>query len=382
MIEEIQYPSFDVAIIGGGLAGLSISILCSRAGYTTILFEKETYPFHKVCGEYVSFESWNFINDLGLNLAALDLPVIKKLIVSSPAGQTISSDLDLGGFGISRYLLDNELKKLAEGSGVIVCDGTKVDDVIFTDKGFSVHFNKQTITSKIAAGTFGKRSNLDVKWKRKFALKKHGTLNNYLGIKYHIKTDFPADTIALHNFKDGYCGISKIEKDQYCLCYLTKAENLKTAKNSIPEMEKVILSKNPFLKEILNHSEFLFDKPVTISQISFDKKKPVENHILMLGDAAGMIAPLCGNGMSMAMNSSKIAFGEMDLFLKNQVSRFEMERQYSHNWNSLFSKRLKRGRRIQRLFGQEFLTNKFISLIRYFPFFIKKMIKGTHGKEF
>ena len=382
MRKELPYHSFNVAIVGGGLAGLSLSILCSRAGYTTILFEKEVYPFHKVCGEYISFESWGFINDLGLDLASLDLPVIKKLIVSSPGGETISADLDLGGFGISRYLLDNELKKLAEKNGVIICDGTKVDDVLFNENDFTVSFNQQTITTKIVVGSFGKRSNLDVKWKRKFTLKKHGKLNNYLGIKYHIRTDFPIDTIALHNFKNGYCGISRIEKNQYCLCYLTKAENLKLAKNSIPEMEKTILSKNPFLKEIFDNSEFHFDKPVTISQISFDKKQPVENHILMLGDAAGMIAPLSGNGMSMAMHSSKIAFGKMDLFLKKKMSRQHMEEEYSHNWNNLFAKRLKRGRLIQRLFGQEFLTNMFIRFIRQFPFIIMRMIKGTHGKEF
>lgn len=381
-MKVLPYQSFDVAIVGGGLAGLSLSILSSRAGYATILFEKEFYPFHKVCGEYISFESWNFMNGLGLDLAALDLPIIKKLIVSSPNGKTISSDLDLGGFGISRYLVDNELKKLAEENGVIVCDGTKVDDVLFKGSTFAVHFKNQVITSKIVTGSFGKRSNLDVKWKRKFTLQKHNKLNNYLGIKYHIRTDFPADTIALHNFKDGYCGLSKIEKNTYCLCYLTKAENLKRSDNSIPEMEKLILSKNLFLKDIFNHAEFLFEKPVTISQISFDKKQPVEDHILMLGDAAGMIAPLCGNGMSMAMHSSKIAFENIDLFLKKKIDRERLEREYSHQWESLFSHRLRWGRRIQALFGREFLTNQFISLVRYFPFIIKRMIRGTHGTEF
>jgi menaquinone-9 beta-reductase len=39
---------YDVAIVGGGLAGLALSIQCAKAGYTTILFEKEKYPFHKV----------------------------------------------------------------------------------------------------------------------------------------------------------------------------------------------------------------------------------------------------------------------------------------------------------------------------------------------
>ena len=39
---------------------------------------------------------------------------------------------------------------------------------------------------------------------------------------------------------------------------------------------------------------------------SFAPKKPVEEHILMSGDAAGLITPLCGNGMAMAIRSAKI----------------------------------------------------------------------------
>ena len=80
---------------------------------------------------------------------------------------------------------------------------------------------------KCSGCAFGKRSNLDVKWKRDFLKQKPGKLNNYIGVKYHIKSDFPADTIALHNFKNGYCGISKVENDEHCLCYLTTAKNLK-----------------------------------------------------------------------------------------------------------------------------------------------------------
>jgi len=57
---------FDIAIIGGGLAGLSLSIQCANAGYRTLLFEKETYPFHKVCGEYISNESFPFLEKLGV----------------------------------------------------------------------------------------------------------------------------------------------------------------------------------------------------------------------------------------------------------------------------------------------------------------------------
>jgi len=381
-IEKEDIPSFTVAVIGGGLAGLSLCILLSKAGYQTILFEKDKYPFHKVCGEYISMESWNFIEKLGLPLSALQLPIIKKLVVSSPDGNVIQSKLDIGGFGISRYFLDNELKKIAVENGVIIYEETKVSDVIFNDDTFKVIYNGGEISSKIVAGCFGKRSNLDVKWKRPFIQRKPGKLNNYIGVKYHTRNMADAYTIALHNFKNGYCGFSKIEKDEYCLCYLTTAKNLKTNHNSIREMEKNILHKNPFLQKIFTESEFIFKEPATISQISFDKKSPVENHILMLGDAAGLITPLCGNGMSIAFHSAKIAFEKIDLFLQEKISRQKMESEYSKEWKRNFSKQLRNGRIIQYFFGKEKLTNLFIKTIKHFPFFVRQLIKSTHGKEF
>ena len=381
-IKKQDISSFTVAIIGGGLAGLSLSISLSKAGYKTILFEKEKYPFHKVCGEYISLESWNFIEKLGLKLSNLSLPIIKKLIISSPNGNAIQTKLDLGGFGISRFFLDNELKKIAIENGVTIYEETKVTDVLFNNEMFTVKYNGGEVFSKIVAGSFGKRSNLDVKWKRDFINQKFNKLNNYIGVKYHVKNSLPADTIALHNFENGYCGVSKIENGESCLCYLTTAENLKKNHNSIKEMEENILFKNPFLKKIFAESQFLFEEPVTISQISFDKKNQIENHVLMLGDSAGMITPLCGNGMSMALHSSKIASENISSFLMGNIDREQMEINYQNEWKKQFRKRLKNGRMIQRFFGKEKITNFFISIIKLFPFLINRFVKSTHGKEF
>src|SRR5215510_11531597 len=99
--------------MGGGLAGLALAIQSVRAGYSVVLFEREKYPFHKVCGEYISLESWNFLQDLGVPLSDMQLPVIRNLMVSAPNGKYIESPLPLGGFGISRFTIDNLLATLA-----------------------------------------------------------------------------------------------------------------------------------------------------------------------------------------------------------------------------------------------------------------------------
>jgi menaquinone-9 beta-reductase len=373
---------YDIAIVGGGLAGLALSIQAAKAGYQTVLFEKEKYPFHKVCGEYISLESWDFLLSLGLPLNEMNLPIIKQLNVSSPNGKLFEHVLPLGGFGISRFSLDHMLCKIAKQAGVEVLEETKINDVAFQDDEFFIQSAIVNLKSKIVCGSFGKRSNLDVKWNRNFIQQKPNKLNNYIGVKYHIKTNYPPDLISLHNFENGYCGISKIEDDKYCLCYLTTAENLKNSNNNIQQMEKEILFQNPHLKKIFSESEFLYDAPLTISQISFNKKAQVENHMLMIGDAAGMITPLCGNGMSMALHGSKLAFHCIDAFLQNKITRIQMEEQYQHAWNKHFAKRVKTGRMIQQFFGKSIVTNLFIQLFKSFPFLAKPLIRLTHGKPF
>jgi menaquinone-9 beta-reductase len=373
---------YDIAIIGGGLAGLALAIQSAKQGYTVVLFEKEKYPYHKVCGEYISMESWNFLESLGVPLSQLNLPIITKLEVSSPEGSIFQHELPLGGFGISRYKLDEMLATIARQQNVLLLEATKVNDVIFQNDAFIIHSSAGEFTSTVAAGCFGKRSNLDVKWNRNFVKQKPNKLNNYIGVKYHININRPADVIALHNFENGYCGISQIEDGKYCLCYLTTAVNLQKSNNIIEQMEQTILSANPLLKQLLVDAEILYEAPITISQISFEQKQQVEQHVLMIGDAAGMITPLCGNGMSMALHGSKLAFEQVHAFLQQQITRQQMEEFYSRNWQQQFARRLKTGRIIQRFFGKSSITNVFIQSIKLLPFLAKPLIRLTHGKPY
>jgi flavin-dependent dehydrogenase len=374
--------TYDLAIVGGGLAGLALSIQTAKAGFKVILFEKENYPFHKVCGEYISLESWDFLQRLGVDLTSLNVSHIKRLQVSDIKGNFFEQPLPLGGFGISRYKFDQTLAQIAKHAGVVILEQTRVNDIHFSQELFNIESTKENFTAKVVAGSFGKRSNLDVKWKRPFIVAKKNKLNNYIGVKYHILYDFPDDLIALHNFKKGYCGISRVEDGKYCLCYLTTAANLQNSNNDIKKMEQNILSTNPHLKKIFSECEMLWKEPVTISQISFDKKNLVEDHVLMIGDAAGMITPLCGNGMSMALHASKIAAEQITEFLVRTISREVMEKNYTDKWNDLFADRLKTGRRLQRLFDSQWLTTLMIRLGRSFPSLIRTLIKKTHGQQF
>ena len=369
----------DIIIIGGGLAGLSNAIQLSAAGLQVVVIEKKQYPFHRVCGEYISNEVLPFLKSIGVDLELLYTAKISRLLVSAPSVNKLEMPLSLGGFGLSRFALDEYLYKIALAKGAHFLLNTSATEVTFNNESFQVSLSDGSILkSKIVIGAFGKRSNLDRQLQRNFFLKK----SPYLAVKYHIRTDFPSDQIALHNFKDGYCGISKVEADKYCLCYMTSSENLRQS-GSIGEMEKNILHKNPFLKELFENAQFIFEKPEVINEISFDKKTAVENHILMSGDAAGMITPLCGNGMAMALHASKILSTLiLQHYPKRSFNRSLLEQQYHAEWTALFERRLFMGRKIQQLFGKEFLTNLSVSLLKNAQPLGRWLVKQTHGQGF
>ena len=368
--------TFEVIIIGGGLAGLCSAIHLSKFNKKVLLIEKNNYPKHKVCGEYISNEVLPYLTFLEINPFDFGAVKIDAFQLSTTKSNLIATNLPLGGFGISRYQLDHVLAEKAKENNVTFIQDTVVE-VNFTEDTFQVETKENNhFSAKICIGAFGKRSLLDVKMQRDFIQKK----SPYLGVKIHVKGEFPENVVALHNFKGGYCGVSKVENEVINLCYITDLESFKKFKN-IDDFQENVLFKNTFLKELFKNTSPVFHPPLSISQISFETKDPVENHMIMCGDAAGMIHPLCGNGMSMAIRSAQMASKLILNYFNEEVpSRKALEKNYIRQWNSAFKSRLSTGHFIAWLFRQDKIAAFLLFLLKIVPFILPKIIRRTHGK--
>lgn len=368
----------DVVIIGGGLSGLINARLLSQAGLDVLLIEKKQYPFHRVCGEYVSNETLPFLKSIGFDPFQYGAVQISRFRLSSPKGSIMSLDLDMGAFGLSRYVFDHALYELAQSGNAHFQLGEKVLGVEQGEDSFRIKTaGKGEIAAKVVIGAFGKRSNLDAFLGRRFFRQR----SPWVGVKHHLSTEHPEDLIELHNFRDGYCGISKVEEGRVCLCYLTARSQLKKHGN-IQRMEDELLSRNPHLKRIFDHSERLYERPQVINEVSFARKPLIENGILMSGDSGGMIAPLCGNGMAMAIHSAKILSEHVIRYFAREIDRPTLEQEYTQAWKKEFARRLWVGRNVQRFFGNPNVTEMFVQTFRRLPGLSRWVVGQTHGDAF
>ncbi|WP_420601828.1 NAD(P)/FAD-dependent oxidoreductase [Flagellimonas sp.] len=366
----------EVLIIGGGLAGLTAALDLNQKGKRVLVVEKNQYPNHKVCGEYVSNEVKPYLKQLGVQLDKLALPKIDTLHLSTPKGKQITAKLPLGGFGISRYAFDYQLYLQAKEKGVDFLFET-VEYVQYKDDGFLIKLSsKEEIVTRVVIGAFGKRSNIDMLLKRDFVQQK----SPWLGIKCHyVNNSHPSNVVGLHGFPGGYGGLSLTEKGDINFCCLVKYESFKREKN-IVSFNGNVVSQNPILRDFLSNATPKFEKHLSIAQISFQKKRAVHDHILMCGDTAGLIHPLCGNGMAMAIHSAKLASEQVFRFLEEpNFSRMDMEKNYQKLWTTNFNKRIWMGRKLQQLMLHTKWFNFGMNTAAHSKILLRSLIRNTHG---
>lgn len=368
-----------IVIIGGGIAGLSLSIDLRRRGHSVNVLEKGHYPRHKVCGEYISMESHRYLTELCPTLLRLTLPEVTQFKLTAPGDKEFTTPLSLGGIGISRYLLEEMLFKEAQQNGVVFITGTKVLDVQKRSDsiGNCIQTSKGMFPAALVCNASGRQSNMS-----QDKIRNRNSATNYVGIKYHIKLKRKVSQIEIHNFPGGYCGISAIEDDKSCLCYIVNSKKLNQVNNSIPELERTFLFQNRHLEDIFTRAEFCFKEPITVSGIHFRIKAPATDLSFFLGDSAGSMAPITGNGMSMGLRSANFLAEQIDNHFKQEMPLCKLRETYSHFWNNEYSSRIKLSRYLQKLSESTFLARKAIDLFNLCPILAKGIIKQTHGSLF
>lgn len=369
---------YDVIVIGAGLAGSSSAIKLAQIGFKVLLLEQQKYPVHKLCGEFLSIESIGAFEGLGIleSIHKVGAHRIQRTYLTTSQGAIFESELPGIALGLSRYQLDLILWQRAQEVGADCRERAVVKTISGNfQTGFVVNTNQGKFTSRFVLGCYGKHSSIQIEGEssnqnltpRKnspfIAFKAH-----YLGIKL-------PGVIELHAFPGGYCGLSQIETGEINVCWIAHERILASKNRDIPNA----ILENPILAERLQALECVKGTQHRLSQISFDLKDKFPGDMCLIGDAAGMITPLCGDGMAMAIRSAEIVVPLVSSFLLEQITENNLKREYNHTWHQEFMTRLRLGRLLHHSFIHPHLANLGVNLCHTFPALGRGFINATRG---
>lgn len=362
-------PIYDAAVVGGGLAGCSAAITLAQQGRRVVLFESKHYPHHKVCGEFLSPECARYLHDLGLTpaLRALCPPVVHSVAIIAPDGTRWETHLRGVGFSLSRYRLDQALAQQSRCLGVDLHEGatvTRIDGDL--NHGFELEARSASGSGSFSAAAVivasGKRSSLDRALNRSFLR----TPQPYTGLKAHFRGAPLPGRVDLYTFPGGYCGLGEVENGLTNVCLLVRTEVIQRV-GGVEGVVEWMQAQNPGLKRWFKTAEPVSERWLSISQVPFLPKPAVEGDILIAGDAAGLIAPLTGDGMSMALRGGQMAARYVQRWQADELNAGDLPRLYAAEWKRTFDRRLWLGRRLQACLFQPRLLSLGLRILNRLP---------------
>ncbi|HMB93237.1 MAG TPA: NAD(P)/FAD-dependent oxidoreductase [Rhodothermales bacterium] len=370
--------SYDVAIVGGGLAGCSAAIQLAEQGRSVLLLEKERYPVHKLCGEFLSVEVQGPFKRLGVLDAVLAAGAhpIDHTRVTTVTGTTFESPLPGTALGLSRFRLDKLLFDRAVTAGADARDGTPVRNIAGTlDDGFHIETETDRLEARLVLGAYGKRSVLDRKLARPFLDQR----SPFVAFKAHYKGVELPGTIELHSFPGGYCGLSGIEGGCVNVCWIAREETLKAAGGDPEAMIDQSLAQNPALARRFVQMERVSDRLIAGSQVTFVPKGAFSGDVCMIGDTAGMIAPMCGDGMAMALRGAELAVPLVARSLDDNETAAAFRERYARVWHNEFGLRMRLGRWMHHGYCHPTIARLGVAACHYLPPLGRWLIRHTRG---
>ena len=382
----MSLESYDAAIIGGGPAGATAAIYLAEYGFKVCLFEKKIFPRETLCGEFLSKEVIEIIKELNLfdKFISLRPNPIDSFRFINDNGKELSSNFNFTAYGLRRSAFDALILGAARERGVKVFQPYEISEIEKCDVDYKVSAQNQNDMSidlqcKFVIAAYGKQNILDKTLNRSFAGQK-SFLN---GVKYHftksgLKNILPNE-IRIYVSNGIYCGVNEVDDETITLAFLENRMTLKKSsrQNLIEFISRIESFKNIFVG---NSFEQINELPAYGSgNIYFGKRNLVENGVFMIGDAAGVIAPLAGDGIGMALQSAKLIASILVKSRKERLSDEETEDLYRNSWKGLFTKRLFSASLIQKILLQSGFRNSAINLVKLFPSLLPKLIKITRA---
>ncbi|MFN8488434.1 MAG: NAD(P)/FAD-dependent oxidoreductase [Caldilineaceae bacterium] len=372
---------YDALIIGAGLAGSSLAAALASHGWDVLLVERDHFPRHKVCGEFLSPEVQRSLQALGLHadVAALAPAPVQHARLVTQTGRVVELPLPGCAWGLSRYAMDRALATAAEQRGATLWTGATVKDYQCTDNGYVVQVRKSeemiNVPTRALIAACGRHSQAALPPKERPLARDQ----QFVGVKCHYAGVIMPAQVELFLFPGGYAGINPVEQDRVNVCLLASYPAFAQAGKRVDKMLTAAAYANPALGQRLAEGQARSETAASVAPVDVYRPAAPWTGIACIGDAAVMIPPFCGDGMAMALRSAELCAPLAHAFLQGTLSLDGWAATYQKIWHAEFDQRLRIARLLQRALNIPWLSNLGVDIGRLMPSLGAYLVQATRG---
>ncbi len=333
---------WDLVVVGGGPAGLATAIVAAERGLSVVVIERRDFPADKACGEGILPPGVKALARLGIADRfdyTTSFPFAGIRFIQED-GSSAESRMPTKGLGIRRTVLVQALAQRAEELGAVLCHRCSVYSVETKPHEAVVDTTEGKVCGRLVVAADGVNSSLrkasgleaPASQRRRFALRQHYQLRPW--------TDFV-----------------EVYVDEKGEAVMTPVSGRSVNVNFVWEDGAI---EQPTISTLADRFPLLGARLRGAPSISSVKgagpmarraTRRNSNRLVLVGDAAGFVDSISGDGLSIAFNSALILGEHLDKILECGATLESMQA-YDHE-----------ARRLYR--GYWFVTNGLLMVARH-----------------
>jgi len=342
--EQAEADHYDVAIVGAGPSGSTMAHYLAKAGVNVLVLEKQKFPRDKYCGDAVCKTAIEILRDMDIYN---DLLKRNKAKIADAGGLVSPSGLSYVGrslevlgndipaaMAVKRVDLDIAIAYKARDTGAHLKEENNVQ---------AAKFDKETGLWTVSVGD---EKNVTQTYKARVLVCADGA-GSGLATKLGIVTTppdgvcsrqfceggthkFAADGVVFYNKEllPGYAALFKHPNDEVNFCTYLIPGNPNVKNEDCAKWHEFLENKDPVVKAMLGPDHKWLEKVRVASLRLGGVPVSYMDHGLLIGDAAGFIDPMTGEGIHHAMDSGRLAAKVvLEAIKAGNYSRFDVWQQ-------------------------------------------------------
>jgi flavin-dependent dehydrogenase len=394
--DPIVLGPFDVAIAGAGPAGAALALLLARRGARVALLDAAGFPRDKLCGEYLSPESWSVLERMELTdeVARSGYHPIGRVRITTPRGRVVEAEVagpdSLPGIGLSRSVLDDLIVRRARAAGAEVLERTRVNGPIVANGqvvGLAARHPDRgalEVRARVTVAANGRFSALVRQTGQTQVRNRFRT--RYFGLKQHLvlaeaETSEPPGTVGLHLVPGAYGGTCRIEGDLTNFCALLPESAVRRHRGNLDRVVRSCLGANPVLARIVEAGTAASGWK-TVAGVRVEVSRPRLPGIFYAGDCQGTVDPLGGQGMTMALLGAEVLAPSIARALvAGHEAAGALQRAALAAWHRRFDRRVRLCRLLHHALVNPMLIDAAASLGALAPRLLSACYRQTRDRE-